>query len=97
MWLFSLPNRRILIHNFCIMDQSKVIKLHTASLVDIEVIQDYLEQNNISTSIRDEFNEGLHAGFPNGIPNEVSLMVMKKDFEQAEVLLKEFLASKPES
>ncbi len=79
------------------MDQTKVVKLYTASLVEVEGIQGYLEENGISTSVRDEFNEGLHAGFPNGVPNDVTLMVMEKELEKAQGLLKAYLESEVDS
>lgn len=72
------------------MDTNKVVELFTASLIEIEKIQAYLEEKDITTSIRDKFSEGLHAGFPDGIPNEVSLYVLENDKEKAQVVLNDF-------
>lgn len=72
------------------MDTNKVIEVYTASIIEIEKIQAYLEENGITTSIRDEFSEGLHAGFPNGIPNEVSLYVLENDSEKAKSIIADF-------
>lgn len=72
------------------MDTNKVIEVYAASLIEIEKIQAYLEENGISSSIRDEFSEGLHAGFPNGIPNQVSLYVMDNDVERANKIIEDF-------
>lgn len=72
------------------MDTNKVIELFTGSLIEIEKIQGYLEEKGITTSIRDKFSEGLHAGFPSGIPNEVTLYVLENDKEKAQVILDDF-------
>ncbi len=72
------------------MDTNKVIEVHAASIVEIEKIQAYLEENGISSSIRDEFSEGLHAGFPNGIPNQVSLYVLESDAPKARTIINDF-------
>lgn len=72
------------------MDTNKVIELHTASLFEIEKIQSYLEEKGITTSVRDKFSEGLHAGFPSGAPNKVTLYVLENDKEQAQLILDNF-------
>lgn len=69
------------------MDSNKIVCLITSSIIEVEGIQGYLEDNSIATSIRDEFSEGLHAGFPGGVPNQVSLMVLESQFSKAKSLM----------
>lgn len=73
------------------MENRDIIRLHTASIVEIEPLKDMLEENGISTLIRDQFTEGLNAGIPNGVPNSIDIYVLEKDFEKASILLAEFL------
>lgn len=72
------------------MDKKDIIRLHSASLVEIESLRQYLEDNNISTMVRNQFQEGLSAGFPDGSSELVDLFVLDEDFEDAAKLLAEF-------
>ncbi len=67
-------------------------RLHFGPWVEIEALQGFLEQNGIKSYVRDQFNESVHAGFVDGLPNNVDLYVPMEQLDDAMVILKDFLS-----
>lgn len=65
------------------MVKKDIVRLHSGSIIEIEALRDFLEKNNISTLTREQFQEGLNAGFPDGTPGLVDLFVLEEDYEVA--------------
>lgn len=65
----------------------------TGSRMETNVIIEILKDNDIPVVAHNQFQEGLHAGFIDGIPGDVKLMVENEDEDKAKVLIKEYEAS----
>ena len=72
------------------MDKRDIRRLHSASIIEIEELRKILEDNKISTLVRDQFQESVHAGFVDANPGLVDIYVLDEDFEDAVKLLAEF-------
>jgi hypothetical protein len=72
------------------MDKKDIRRLHSASIFEIEELKQVLEGNNISTLIRDPFQESVNSGFADGSPGLIDIYVLDEDFEEAVKLLSEF-------
>lgn len=75
------------------MEGDKIVTLHSTSLVEAEAIQRYLEDNKISAALRDKFNEGLHAGYPEGVAGIVEIQVLEHQYNKAMALLEMYQKS----
>ncbi|MFB6340964.1 putative signal transducing protein [Saccharicrinis sp. FJH62] len=72
------------------MDKRDIRRLHSASVFEIDELRKVLEDNNISTLVRDQFQESIRAGFADANPGLVDIYVLDEDFEDAVKLLAEF-------
>lgn len=48
-------------------------RIYTGSQVNVKYLQGLLEEQNIPTIVRDEFQSGLRGGFGGGLPGQVQL------------------------
>lgn len=58
-------------------------RVYTGSEVNVQYLEDLLQQENIGTRVRNDFDSGLRAGFGGGLPGQVQLFVLSEQFEQA--------------
>jgi len=65
----------------------------TGSGMETNVIIEILKDNDIPVVPHSKFQQGLHAGFINGLPGDVSLMIEREDMEKAQALIQEYQAS----
>lgn len=70
-----------------------MVKLTAGNVIELEAFQVILQQNQIESVIRDQFLEGLHAGVPDGVPNNMFLYVLEHDSAKAAELYMEFKSS----
>lgn len=77
------------------MMKNKELKIvYTGSVIDAGFIKSYLEDNGISSLMKDEYRQSIIAGWVSpGSENSVKVYVQKKDFEKASILVKEYLNS----
>jgi hypothetical protein len=71
-------------------DRSKHVKLFTGSLIEIQRLQLDLNDNEIPSMVKNNFQSGLRAGFYGGSPLQVQLFVYEEDLEKAQVILDDF-------
>ena len=76
------------------MEGKDIKLLHTASVFEIEPLREMLEDNGISSMVRDEFAEGVNAGFVGGVSDEIDLYVLSTDYTEAKKLLNEILKAR---
>ncbi len=62
----------------------------TGSRMETNVIIEILKDNDIPVVAHNQFQEGLHAGFIDGLPGDVKLMIEKEDVEKAQMLIQEY-------
>jgi len=58
-------------------------RVYTGSEVNVQYLEDLLQQENIGTRVRNDFDSGLRAGFGGGLPGQVQLFVLTEQYEQA--------------
>lgn len=77
--------------NFFIMDDtSKHIKFFTGSLIEIQRLQLDLDDQQIPSLVKNNFESGLRSGFYGGSPSQVQLFIYQEDLEKAKPILESF-------
>jgi len=71
-------------------DHSKHIRFFTGSLIEIQRLQLDLDDQQIPSLVKNNFQSGLRSGFYGGSPNQVELFIYEEDLEKATLILKEF-------
>lgn len=71
-------------------DQSKHIRLFTGSLIEIQRLQLDLNDNEIPSLVKNNFQSGLRSGFYGGSPSQVELYIFNEDKERATPILTKF-------
>jgi hypothetical protein len=71
-------------------DQSKHIRLFTGSLIEIQRLQLDLDDQDIPSLVKNNFQSGVRAGFYGGSPSQVELFIYEEDQEKAIPILNIF-------
>jgi len=71
-------------------DQSKHIRFFTGSLIEIQRLQIDLDEKEIPSMIKNNFQSGVRAGFYGGSPSQVELFIYEEDREKALPILETF-------
>jgi len=71
-------------------DNSKHIKFFTGSLIQIQRLQLDLDENEIPSLVKNNFQSGLRSGFYGGSPSLVELFIFEEDREKATSILEKF-------
>ena len=71
-------------------DQSKHTKLFTGSLIEIQRLQLDLDDNQIPSLVKNNFQSGIRSGFYGGSPSQVELFIYEEDLEKATPILEKF-------
>ena len=71
-------------------DSSKHIKFFTGSLIQIQRLQLDLDEKEIPSLVKNNFQSGLRSGFYGGSPSLVELFIYEEDREKATSILEKF-------
>jgi len=71
-------------------DHSKHNKLFVGSLIQIQRLQLDLDDNQIPSLVKNNFQSGLRSGFYGGSPSQVELFIYEEDMEEAAPILEKF-------
>ena len=71
-------------------DQSKHIKFFTGSLIQIQRLQLDLDENEIPSLVKNNFQSGIRSGFYGGSPSLVELFIFEEDRDKAAPILEKF-------
>lgn len=71
-------------------DHSKHTRLFTGSLIEIQRLQLDLDDAQIPSMVKNNFQSGLRAGFYGGSPSQVELFIYEEDNEKAREILADF-------
>jgi hypothetical protein len=71
-------------------DNSKHVKLFVGSLIEIQRLQLDLDDHQIPSLVRNNFQSGLRSGFYGGSPNQVELFIFEEDLKKAKPILAAF-------
>ena len=69
--------------------EDEIKRVYTGSEVNVQYLQQLLQEKNIETIVRNEFQSGLRGGFGGGLPGQVQLLVPASHYEEAAKLSKE--------
>ncbi|WP_117879747.1 putative signal transducing protein [Aureibaculum luteum] len=69
---------------------SKHIKFFTGSLIEIQRLQLDLDDKEIPSLVKNNFESGLRSGFYGGSPSQVQLFIYQEDFDKAKPILESF-------
>lgn len=64
-------------------ENNELVKLYTGGEIIIHHIKLELETKGINALIKDGYKQGLGAGFGEGVPSAIDILVTAKDFEKA--------------
>ena len=73
-------------------DHSKHIRFFTGSLIEIQRLQIDLDEQEIPSMIKNNFQSGVRAGFYGGSPSQVELFIYEEDQAKALPILEAFKA-----
>ena len=71
-------------------EHSKHTKLFIGSLIEIQRLQLDLDDNQIPSLVKNNFQSGLRSGFYGGSPSQVELFIYEEDIEKAMPILEKF-------
>ena len=71
-------------------DHSKHTKLFTGSLIEIQRLQLDLDDTQIPSLVKNNFQSGIRSGFYGGSPSQVELFIYEEDLEKATPILEKF-------
>ncbi len=71
-------------------DQSKHYRFFVGSLIQIQRLQLDLNDNEIPSLIKNNFQSGIQSGFYGGSPSLVELFIFEEDKEKASPILEAF-------
>jgi putative signal transducing protein len=71
-------------------DNSKHIRFFTGSLIEIQRLQLDLDENQIPSMVKNNFQSGIRSGFYGGFPSQVELFIYEEDKDKATPILAEF-------
>ena len=71
-------------------NNSKHIKFFTGSLIEIQRLQLDLDDQQIPSLVKNNFESGLRSGFYGGSPSQVQLFIYQEDFDKAKPILESF-------
>jgi hypothetical protein len=58
-------------------------RIYTGSEVNVMHLQNILEEQDIPSRVRNDFDSGLRAGFGGGLPGQVQLFVLSSYYDKA--------------
>jgi hypothetical protein len=71
-------------------DHDKHVKFFVGSLIEIQRLQLDLDDQNIPSLVKNNFQSGLRSGFYGGSPSQVELFIFESDLKKAKPILKAF-------
>jgi hypothetical protein len=71
--------------------KNSLLRAFTGTEIEVILLKGELEENGISTMIRDDFTNSISAGFYGGTPSSIDLFINESDLGKAQPILQEFL------
>ncbi|PTX42307.1 putative signal transducing protein [Christiangramia gaetbulicola] len=64
-------------------------RVYTGPETNVQYLQELFEKEGIHSRVRNDFDSGLRAGFGGGLPGQVLLFVLEKEYDLAVKIAKE--------
>ena len=78
------------------MDEGKLIRIYSGTEVTALLLQEELEEVQVMSLIKNDFQSGVIAGFAGGVPSDVDLYIEESDMAKAEPIVNNFLTINPQ-
>ena len=75
------------------MENYNLIKVYAGSELEVNLLKAELENQGISSIIKNDFASGVVAGFGGGTPSSIYLYVKESDVEKSNSIINEFMAN----
>ena len=72
----------------------KTVKVFTGSEVTVSMLKEELENHEITSMMRSDFQSGISAGFSGGVPSATDLYVNSSDLEKAALIINDVLGER---
>jgi len=71
--------------------KDNILKIYTGSEVPVRLLKGLLEENNIYSIIKDEFQSSISAGYVKGVPSAIDIYIKQSDLEKAKPIIADFI------
>jgi len=71
-------------------EESETVLFFTGNKSEIAYLRGILDENGISSFLKNDFHSGAIAGFSGGLPTLIDLYILQADVAKAEPILKDF-------
>jgi hypothetical protein len=72
-------------------EDDELIRIYTGSEVSAMLLMGELEQAGIPAMTQNDYQSGLMAGFPGGVPSAVDVYINESDMTRAEPVIDDFM------
>jgi hypothetical protein len=74
-------------------EKNKLIKVYTGTEVTVILLKELLEEIGVGSTIQNNYKSGVEIGFVGGVQSAIDLYIQHSDFETAEPILRDFIAT----
>lgn len=71
-------------------EESHLVRVYTGTELTVNLLKGKLENIGIPSTVQNDFNSGISAGFPGGVPSAIDLFIQESDLKKAEPVISEF-------
>jgi hypothetical protein len=72
--------------------KNRLVKVYTGTEVTVLLLQELLEEIEVSSTIQNNYKSGVEIGFVGGVMSAIDLYIQESDFEKAEPVVRDFIA-----
>jgi hypothetical protein len=72
--------------------RNRLIKIYTGTEITVLLLQGLLEDIGVKSTIQNNYKSGVEIGFVGGVQSAVDIYIQQSDFEQAEPVIRDFIA-----
>jgi hypothetical protein len=73
-------------------EKNKLVKIYTGTEVTVLLLKDLLEDMGVKSIVQNNYKSGVEVGFVGGVQSAIDLFIQQSDFENAETLIRDFIA-----
>ena len=71
-------------------ENSNLVRVYSGTEFTVNLLKDELEILGIPSTIQNDFNSGVSAGFSGGVPSSIDLLIQEFDMKKAKPIVREF-------
>jgi hypothetical protein len=74
-------------------ERNKLVKVYTGTEVTVLLLKELLEEIGILSTVQNNYKSGIEVGFVGGVQSAIDLYIQYSDFETAEPIIRDFIAT----